>query len=245
MIDFNQASENQSAGVGVIPPNSCVLVRLSAVRPNAGMTGSDPLLTRCKSSSLEQFRTELTVAEGSYKGKVIYHNFNLGGAVNSGQKRAVQISMAQLRAAVEFARGIDPDDASPQAAEKRRVELSDLDGMVFPIIVDCQPGSQPSKRDPTRYYVNNGLYRVLTRKDPECEELRTKREIISSDPVPVFPTGASAANAAPDWARPSAQTPPPAQAPTWAASPTPPPAQPVQTPEWAADTTQKTDQVPF
>lgn len=245
MLNLNEAPKKQTAaGAGTIPPHSIVIVRLSIVRPQSGMAGDEPLLTR-RRSGIQQLCCNLTVTEGSFKDKVIYHNFNLAGAQNQGQHRAVQISMAQLRAAVEFARGITPDDASPQAAEKRRVELADLEGMTFPVVVDCEASSQVSKSDPTKYYVNNIVHRVVTLRDPECAELKERREIISQEPIPDYPAAAAPQASAPAWAAPAAQqTPPPAQAPAWQnqpAAPQPAPAQAWQTPA----TNNNTDTVPF
>ena len=260
-FDFNDAPE-QSAGAGVIPPNSCVVVNLHIVMPNAGFSGSEPELTKSRSSSMEFLNTELVVESGKYAGSKIYHRFNLTGAVQSGQKKAVDISRAQIRAIIESHRRIDPADASPQATQARRINsYSDLEGMRFAVKVGCEPSTSVKKNDPEHYYVNNCLLRVLTRKDPELAQMaQPPYELISQEPVPEYPVNPQScapAGPAPNWAAPQASAPAPAPAigGRWAAgsAPTPPP--PPGAPAWTPPATDagqpfpsapiETDQVPF
>lgn len=262
-FDFNDASE-QSSGAKIIPPNSCVVVGLHIVMPNAGFSGSEPELTQSRNGSMQFLSTELVVESGAYAGSKIYHRFNLDGAQTSGQKKAIDISRAQIRAIIESHRRIDPADASPQAAQARRINsYSDLEGMRFAVKVGCEPSNVAKKSDPEHYYVNNTLVRVLTRKDPELAQMaQPPYELISPDPVPEFPVNpqscAPAAGPAPQWAAPAAPAPAPAPGPApaqtgWQASaaPTPPPAWPPAQPA-PADAGQpfpsapiETDQVPF
>jgi len=258
-FDFNDAGE-QSAGAGVIPPNSCIAVSLHIVMPDAGFSGSEPELTKSRSSSMEFLSTELVVEAGKYAGAKIYHRFNLGGAVTGGQRKAVDISRSQIRAIIESHRRIDPADASPQATQARRINTyAELEGMRFAAKVGCEPSTSVKKNDPEHYYVNNTLLRVLTRKDAEWGQMsQPPYELISPEPVPEFPVHpqpCAPAGPAPNWAAPQASAPAPAPA-GWQAnaSPTPPPpgqawppAQPAP-----ADAGQpfpsapiETDQVPF
>lgn len=247
-IDFNEAPEQSSgSGIGIIPPDSCVVVGLHIVMPPQGRAGREFELTKSKNSTLEFLNTELVVSEGRFKGAKIYHRFCVDGATTQGQKKAVSIAMGQLRAALECARNIDPADASPQAAQARRISSwSELEGLSFPIRVGCEPSNMPKKSDPEHYYVNNCLARIVTAKDAEFAALRQPPfEAISDQPVPEFPVNPQSLRPvqgapAPSWAASSA----PAQN-GWGSAPaqqTPPAAQ--QTPAWAQAAPQ-TDQVPF
>ena len=236
MIDFNGIGPQGTIGAGIVPPESMVVVRLHIQMPPQGRTGSAVELTRSKNSSTEFLNTELEVVEGQFKGAKIYHRFNVAGAVTPGQKKAVDIAMKQLCAILEVSRRIAPDDASPQATEARRVNSwSDFEGMSFPIKVGCEASNTPKKNDPTHYFVNNVLAKVVTRADGEFSSLsQPPYELISALPVPEFPVGgaAPAAPAQQAWGAPQAQT-APAQSGGWSASPaqqTPPPPTSAPTP---------------
>ena len=267
MIDFNGFGP-QGSGVGAIPPDSCVVVNLHIVMPPQGKTGSAAELTRTNNRTTEYLNTELVVVEGKYKGAKIRHRFLVGGAVEDGQKKSVNIAMKQLCAILEVSRRIAPDDASPQATEARRVNgWSDFEGMSFPIKVGCEASNSVKKNDPTHYFVNNTLVKVVTMADGEFASLsQPPYELISALPVPEYPVedgssapaqqawGAPQAQAAPvqqtqtqGWGAPApqAQTPPPAATPTAAPMPASNAA-----PAWAAPTPAQSaqpnmDQVPF
>jgi hypothetical protein len=256
-FDFNDARE-QSSGAGLIPPNSCVLVSLHIVMPNAGFSGSEPELTKSRSSSMEFLNTELVVESGKHAGAKIYHRFNLAGAVQAGQKKAVDISRSQIRAIIESHRRIDPADASPQATQARRINsYSDLEGMRFAAKVGCEPSNTPKKNDPDHYYVNNVLVRVLTPKDPEMAYMaKPPYEYISQEPVPEYSVHhavSAPAGPAPAWAAPAAPAPAPAAGAWPASSQAAPP--PPSAPAWGAPAAGdgqpfpsapiETDQVPF
>jgi len=236
MIDFNGIGP-QGAGVGVIPPDSMVWVKLHIQMPQQGLTGSAVELTRAKSGSTMEFlSTKLEVQQGQYKGAKFFHRFSVGGASAPGQKRAVDIAMKQLCAILEVARNIAPDDASPQATEARRVNgWGDFEGMTFPCKVGCEAGNKPKDNDPTHFFVNNVLTKIVTRGDSEFSSLsQPPYELISALPVPEFPVGgaAPAAPAQQAWGAPQAQA-APAQSGGWSASPaqqTPPPPTSAPTP---------------
>ena len=227
MIDFNGVGP-QGAGVGVIPPDSMVVVKLHIVMPPQGRTGSSYELTKANNSTSEFLSTELEVTQGQFKGAKIYHRFNVAGAVTPGQKKSVDIAMKQLCAILEVARNIAPDDASPAATEARRVNgWSDFDGLTFPIKVGCEPSNKAKKNDPSHYFVNNSLVKVVTMADGEFASLRQPPyELISALPVPEYPVeGGAPAPSQQSWGAPQAQA---ASAPGggWGSAPaqqTPPP----------------------
>ena len=92
MLDFNGVGQQGTTAVGVIPPDSMVIVRLHIIMPSQGSIGSAVELTRSKSSTMEFLATELEVMEGQYKGAKIFHRFNVGGDSTPGQKKSVEIA---------------------------------------------------------------------------------------------------------------------------------------------------------
>ena len=229
-IDFNAASK-QSKGNGTIPRKSRVHVQLEIVYPEADRQGSQPGLTRGK---MDYLNTIMHVTRGSYAGRTIYHNFNLAGATTKGQQTAINISMSQIRAMIEAARGIRPDDASPQATQGRIINAwTDLNGITF----FCEVGykeSRPSQDG--KIYTNNTMERVITVDDPDYAQLVQAGEIITDEPVPAPREAAEVQQTQASWgAQPQPQASQPAAqwgtqqpssaspAPSWAQTPPPPP----------------------
>ena len=196
LFNLNEANQQSSGTGGAIPPNSCVVVKMhlrtasevSSGRRNPAMQGSHPLLIKSGRSSLEYLDTVLEVVQGKYTGRKIFHKFNILGAQTEGQRKAVDISRSQIRALVECAKQIDPEDMSPQACQARNVDPEEMEGMTFPILVKCEP-SQALNKAGTEYYCNNALVRVIVPSDKQWKELQEKGEVISDEPVPTYPAG--------------------------------------------------------
>lgn len=194
LFNLNEAPEQSTGSAGAIPPNSCVVVKMhlrtasevSNGRRNPAVQGSHPLLIKSGKSSLEYLDTVLEVVQGKYTGRKIFHRFNIIGAQTEGQRKAVDISRSQIRALVEDAKGIAPDDVSPQACQMRNVEPEDLEGMTFPILVRCEP-SQTLNKTGTEYYCNNTLARVIVQTDAQWNVLQEHGELISDEKVPEYP----------------------------------------------------------
>ena len=177
-IDLNNAPEQTR---GPIPPDSLVVVRLHLRPPQEGRAGSAPGLTASQSSSMQYLNCELEVLAGSFKGNKIWNNYNVEGAQTDGQRKAVDISMRSLRAMVEAARGILPQDQSPQAAQQRRLQSwMELDNIIFPVQVDCEI-SQPDRNN--KRYVNNTIKKIITPGHEAYDSLMKGGEVITTNPL--------------------------------------------------------------
>ncbi len=253
-IDLNNAGEQQSGGsFSPIPPKSKVHVQLSIIYPEASRAGvSAPELTRAY-SGLEYLATKLTVTRGTYKDRVIYHNFNLAGAQTSGQQKAVDISIRSIRAMVEASLGISPKDNSPKATQARMLQSwKDLDGLTCFITVACEQ-SQPSRKD-GKIYINNKLQNVVTVDDPCYQQLLQNGEIITDEPIPEVQQTSNASPAPqPGWATQQSTGAAPAPSPAWGQPSASQPAAPAVAPAPAWGTPPPpmtasptgTDRVPF
>ena len=219
MIDLNQAEEQRegTGGGKAAPPDSIVMVQLILRQPKAGSEGSMPMLTR-SSTGLEQLDCEFVVAQGTYHGSKWFDRLSVGNAHTEGQKKAVDIAMRTIRAMVESSRGINPKDASPQAAQQRVLQSwEELNGIYFPAMLDAVV-SEPNNQG--KRFVNNKLKRVVTPdRAEEYAHVWNGGEIITDKPLPEVP--AAEANAKPNWAAPA-----PAPAPGPQAAPMAPPATP-------------------
>lgn len=251
MLNLNNASE-QREGSSLIPPKSKVLVMLNIEAPSSDRVGSYPELNKSQNSDLEYLNTTLEIIAGSYKGKQIYHNFNVHGASTEKQQKAIDISMAQLRALVEAHNRISPKDNSPQAQKARMLNsFGELNGKIFPIEVKC---TEKALQKTGEVIIVNELKSIVTTEDADYAHLMNGGEVISDEPIPQVsqPTAAQQTNK-PSWsnqtntAKQNSQNPIQNKAPSWAmqkppqtqyagATPPPPPVFPSE---------QQIDDAPF
>lgn len=201
MLNLNNASE-QSTGSSLIPPKSKVLVILNIEAPASDRVGSYPELNRSQNSDLEYLNTTLEIIAGSYKGKQIYHNFNVHGASTEKQQKAIDISMAQLRALVEAHNRISPKDNSPQAQKARMLNaFSELNGKIFPIEVKC---TEKALQKTGEVIIVNELKSIVTMEDADYAHLMNGGEVISDEPIPQVSQPAAAQQASkPNWGNPA------------------------------------------
>lgn len=197
MIDLNVAEQQStSTGRGPIPPDSCVIVQMHLRSPKANKQGSHALLGRSDKGN-EYLDAEFKVCSPTYEDKAIWQNLTVIGS-----DQAVKISMRMLRAIVESARNLDPNDQSPEATEARKLQdWSDLEGIRFMVKVDAK--AEVSYKD-GKTYINNHIKRVITPDMEEYAIVARDGEIITSNPLP---TEAAAPKAAPAMGK--------LQAPTW------------------------------
>jgi hypothetical protein len=125
-IDLNEA--NKQREFDLIPADAIVPL---AIKVRGGGAGPDGTLRRAKDGKSEGLDLELTVCDGEYVKRKLWVLLTLQGE-SEGHKEAGHIAAATLRAIVESARGIKPDDQS-EAAKQQRCLASylDLDGMRF------------------------------------------------------------------------------------------------------------------
>lgn len=123
-LDFNNAPEQRESGL--IADGSIVPVHVT-VRP--GGAGDGGWLKRSKSGESEALDVEFTVLEGPWAKSKFWTLFTVKG-VSEGHEKAGEISAGKLRAMLESARGVKPDDKSPEAQAKRRADSwGDFDGI--------------------------------------------------------------------------------------------------------------------
>jgi hypothetical protein len=152
---------------------------------------------------------EFTVVEGRHARRKFWQLLTVSGGKldEQGQSIGWNITKRTLRAMIDSALGLDPDDNSDQAKAKRRLRgLADLDGITFVARISVEPS-----RDP-RYGDQNRLDHPVLPNEPEW------RAVMDGKEVPHKPTrtrGAAAPAATqPAWAPQVAAT-APAAAPAW------------------------------
>lgn len=151
-MDFNGADPQMSDLIpaGTIAP-VCMTIRTDKATVDGWFVAS-------LSSDAIYLDCEFTVTEGRHARRKFWQNFVFrGGKTNEkNQSIAGEISRSTFRAMVESARGIKPNDESEQARAGRRVEMDQLNGMVFL----CKIGVEKDKSG--QYPDKNKVLGVIT-----------------------------------------------------------------------------------
>jgi hypothetical protein len=211
MIDFNNAPEQKEGGGGngPIPPLSFVKVKLTLRAPSEKQKSNiHPSLTISKNNAANHYLDcEFEVVGGTYAGVKIWGNY-----VVAGSEKATNISMAFFKAALSAARGVQLNDASPQATQARTInDWPELNGMMFPVLVDVK---QPRAGD---RFINNEISKAVAPGDEQYQIVMSGGEIISDKAIPEIPQaagGGTAGTAQPQnqgqaWGNPPPPTEPP------------------------------------
>lgn len=137
--NFNDAEEQ--TGGDVIPKGTLAKVHMK-VRPGGyddasqGWTGG--IATRSDKSGAVYLDCEFTVIGGKYNKRKVWSMIGLHS--DKGPKWG-QMGRAFVRAALESARGIAPDDMTERGLKARQIKgLSDLTGLEFVAKIDVQEG---------------------------------------------------------------------------------------------------------
>lgn len=231
-FDFNFNTAEKQAGGELIPDGVIVPVVMN-IRP--GGVGEGGWLTSSKSSDAEMLDCELTVCDGPYtKRKIFTYMTVSGGKLNDkGESIGGNITRSTLRAILESARNINPNDMSEAADEKRRVMgFGDFNGVVFLMKVGIE-------KDKTGQYSDKNKIKAIITPDMKQYAEGFTKEKPSEAPQqgPAFGGGfapASQPAAAPAFGGAAAAS---AQAPAFGGGATPPPVQPSENsnpvPAWA------------
>ena len=123
--DYTDAPEQR--GDGPIPDGTVATVQLT-IRP--GGAGEGGLLKRSRDGACEMLDLELVVVDGPHARRKFWENMVVSGTTG-GHAKAVEISRGKLRAILESARGVKPNDTSEGARKARTAEPNDFDGLRF------------------------------------------------------------------------------------------------------------------
>ena len=157
--DFNDAEKQ--GGFELIPAKTVVKAIFNI---NPGGIGPSGWLTQSKSSDAEMIAVEYIVTEGPHAKSRWWGYLVVSGGKQTpeGQSIAGNISRQTLRAILESSRNIKPDDASPEAGEKRKITgWGDFNGLTF----ICRVGIEVDKTG--RYDDKNKILQIIT---PDMKE---------------------------------------------------------------------------
>lgn len=191
MFDYSDAPEQR--GDELIPAGTVATLQMKIRSGNAGEGG---LLTRSKNGECEMLDLEFTVVDGPHMKRKLWANWVLSGTT-PGHKTAAEISHGRLRAILESARGVMPDDMSNEARKKRTAEYSDFDGMRFVARIGIEKGKAKDNGTGENYPDRNTIAMIIT---PDKKGWHTVEQT-PPEPKSPGPASAPAAISKPAWAK--------------------------------------------
>jgi hypothetical protein len=187
--DFNNADPQRD--FDIIPEGTIALMQIK-VKP--GNVGDDGWLTPSKDGNSEGLDLELTIVEGNFAKRKLFTRFTLDGKTD-GHAEARRISLSIIRAILESARGVMPDDKSEAAKAARRLShYGELNGLRFIGRISVEPAKNG-------YKAKNTLDLVLT---PDREGWRHVEQVPieqSAAPAPSATQPTTAEIVKPSWAK--------------------------------------------
>jgi hypothetical protein len=126
----------------------------------AGGVGEDDMLKRSKDGGCEMLDCEFVIADGPYKGRKFWEYWVLEGSTE-GHAKSKGINRGTLKAILDSALGLKPDDVSPQARAARTVSLKQFEGMTFIAKIGIEKGGA-RKDEPGNWPDKNILAGVIT-----------------------------------------------------------------------------------
>src|SRR6516165_6888929 len=160
------------------------------VRP--GNAGEGGWLRRSKDGNSEALDCEFVVLDGSFAKRKFWTLLTVTGTTE-GHKEAADISKRYLRAMLESARGIRPDDKSDAAKEARRTtSYGDFNGLSFMVRIGVEPPQNG-------YRAKNRLDQVIT-PDQKAWHAVTQEPVAAASTTSAKPASTPAQIERPKWA---------------------------------------------
>jgi hypothetical protein len=183
--DLNDAGEQRD----VIPANTVVKLEMSIKGGGAG----DGWLTVAKKGNSEHLNCMFKVIDGEHADRKFYACLTLKGTT-PGHEEAAQISRRTLKAILESARGIKPNDMSDEAKKVREISSwGEFDGIRFMAVIGVEPPS-------SGYSAKNILQRVITPEQPDWKQVEQVQVVSTNGSGAAAPaTPPAGAIARPAW----------------------------------------------
>jgi hypothetical protein len=210
MYDMNDAEPQRSGEP--IPDGTFAKVTM-ALRPGGidGQSEIDKGLLKASNtvgSDVLNLDCEFTIVEGPHAKRKFWQTLTAsGGKVDEkGVSISWKITKSTIRAMIDSALGLNPEDMSEAAKQKRVLRgLADLNGITFVAKIKVEPSNDP------RYGDANKLARVILPTEKEWQA------VMQGQDVPASPTAAKARAKAPAQQQPAwnTQGTQPAAQPAW------------------------------
>jgi hypothetical protein len=132
------------------------------MRVRGGNAGEDGMLTRTKDGCAELLDCEFVVIEGPHAKRKFWDRFILAGTTD-GHAKAADISRSTLKAILDSAFDLEPDDRSPEARARRTVGLKVFNGLNFLAKIGIEKGKPKNDGSGESWPDKNILAAAITR----------------------------------------------------------------------------------
>jgi len=229
MYDLNDVEPQRSGDL--ISDGTFAKVTM-AVRPGGvdGQTDIDKGLLKASNapgSDVLSLDTEFTVIEGPHARRKFWQLFTVsGGKVDEkGASIGWNISKRIFRAMVDSALGLDPEDMSDAAKQKRQLRgLADLNGITFVAKIMVEPNNDP------RYADQNRLDRAVLPNEKEWQAVMLGQDVPPSPSRKRTQTTTAPGQQQPAWNQGQQQPAPAGAQPAWPVNQAPAASQQAPTP---------------
>src|SRR5262249_28859030 len=142
---------------------------------------------------------EFVVIDGPHAKRKVFDRLVLDG-ITDGHAKAVEISRSKLRAMLESARGIKPDDMSAEARKARTAELGEFHGLRIIAKIGIAKGKHRNDGTGENYADRNVLAAIIT---PDKKDWRQLEQVSAQQrpPLSVEQPAAPLPIARPAWAQ--------------------------------------------
>jgi len=171
-------------------PHGTIATLVLHVRP--GGVGEDGMLKRTRAGDAEMLDCELAIADGPHTKRKFWERWIVSGTT-AGQAQAAEIARSTLRAILDSAFGLKPDDISPQARAARTVSLKQFEGVSFIGKIGIEKGRPKNDGSGENWPDKNILLAVITPDKKDWHPL---------EQAPPFNGGGGGAQTAPSNAAP-------------------------------------------
>lgn len=185
MLDFSDANPHITPIGELIPDGAYVKLKMK-IRPG-NFNGSDPmdanLLKKSQTSDAVFLDCEFTVEDGEFSNRKLWQNITVQGGKKdkNGNSIAWNMSKNLIRAMIDSAARLNPDDKSDQANSQRRIQaFRQLDGIIFLARVMVRPSDNPEYND------KNEIANCVFVTDPQYEAVMNGRSV-APDPIDAKP----------------------------------------------------------
>jgi hypothetical protein len=184
MMPYDYTDAPPPRDLDLIPPGTIATI---AMHIRAGGVGEDGMCKRSKTGECEMLDAEFTLSDGQHKGRKFWEYWILDGETD-GHKQMADANRGTLKAILDSALGLKPDDASSQARAARTVSLKQFEGVTFIGKIGVKKGEPKNDGTNEVWSDKNILASVIT---PD------KKDWHPVEPPPPFNGGGAAAAAAP------------------------------------------------
>jgi len=166
----------------VIPAGEIVTVSLHL---RHGGAGEDGVLKRSKDGKCEMLDIEFAILDGKYKGRKFWQYMVVDGT-EPGHAQAADITRGTLKAIIDAAKGLMPDDISVEARAARTVSLKDFDGMCFMVKLGIEKGG-PRNDGSGNHADKNVIGSVITKDKKEWKPVEQPPPFVGGGAAPTEP----------------------------------------------------------